>query len=62
MFSLIDIQHIHTLEVEPTTFCNAGCPYCSRHKPGTSDLIENLAFDIYLSLKDNFNFNNISQF
>ena len=59
MFSLIDIPHIHTLEVEPTTFCNAGCPYCSRHKPGTSDLIENLALehipvDIFPKIKKDF--------
>ena len=45
MFSLIAPQHIHTIEIEPTTFCNAGCPYCSRHKPGTSDLIEDLALE-----------------
>jgi sulfatase maturation enzyme AslB (radical SAM superfamily) len=45
MFSLIAPQHIHTIEIEPTTFCNAGCPYCSRHKPGTSDVIEDLALE-----------------
>lgn len=45
MFSLIKPDHIHTIEVEPTTFCNAGCPYCSRHKPGTSDVIEDLALE-----------------
>ncbi len=45
MFSLIDIPYIQFLEIEPTTFCNAGCPLCSRHKPGTSDLIDDLVLE-----------------
>ena len=45
MFSLIDIPYIQYLEIEPTTFCNAGCPLCSRHKPGTSDLIDELVLE-----------------
>ena len=43
MFSLINIPYIHTLEIEPTTSCNAGCPYCARHVQGTSDVIKDLS-------------------
>ena len=45
MFSLIDIPYIQYIEIEPTTFCNAGCPLCSRHKPGTSDVIDELVLE-----------------
>ena len=45
MFSLIDIPYINKLEIEPTTFCNAGCPYCARHVQGTSDQISDLTLE-----------------
>jgi len=45
MFSLIDISYITKLEIEPTTFCNAGCPLCARHIEGTSDQISDLTLE-----------------
>lgn len=38
----IDVDKIKELEVELSTYCNAGCPGCSRHWWGTSDKIPNL--------------------
>ena len=59
MFNRMSIDQIGAIDIEPTSFCNAGCPHCSRHKFGTSDLIDaltlkHLPYEVFLKLKDDF--------
>ena len=36
MYNLLKLTDIKILEIEGSSYCNAGCPYCARHLPGTS--------------------------
>ena len=38
MFNILTLDQVRKIEVEATTYCNAGCPHCSRHLPNTSKL------------------------
>ena len=45
MFNILTLDKVRKIEVESTTYCNAGCPHCSRHKPNTSILEDNMQMD-----------------
>ena len=36
MYNLLKTTDIRVLEIEGSSYCNAGCPYCARHLTGTS--------------------------
>ena len=36
MYNLTSLDNINIIEIEGSSFCNAGCPYCARHLTGTS--------------------------
>jgi len=59
MFNILTIDKIRKIEVESTTYCNAGCPHCSRHVMNTSILEKNmpmshLPYECIEKLKDDF--------
>lgn len=59
MFNILTLDKVRKIEVESTTYCNAGCPHCSRHKPNTSILEDNMQMDhikpeLIYKLKDDF--------
>ena len=59
MFNILTLDKVRKIEVEPTTYCNAGCPHCSRHLPNTSILEPDMQMDhikpeLIYKLKDDF--------
>lgn len=59
MFNILTLDKVRKIEIESTTYCNAGCPHCSRHKPNTSILEDNMQMDhlkpeLVYKLKDDF--------
>jgi len=36
MYNLTSLEEIQKIEIEASSYCNAGCPYCDRHLTGTS--------------------------
>ena len=45
MYNILTLDQVRKIEVESTTYCNAGCPHCSRHIPDTSILEKNMQMD-----------------
>ena len=59
MYNILTLDQVRKIEVESTTYCNAGCPHCSRHIPDTSILEKNMQMDhikpeLIYKLKDDF--------
>ena len=59
MFNILTLDKVRKIEVEPTTYCNAGCPHCARHIPNTSKIDPDLQMnqitpELIYKLKDDF--------
>jgi MoaA/NifB/PqqE/SkfB family radical SAM enzyme len=58
MFNILTLDKVRKIEVESTSYCNAGCPLCSRHKFGTSVLdditLTHINPELIYKLKDDF--------
>lgn len=42
MSKFFEIDELKSIELDITSYCNSGCPICSRHKWGTADPVEEL--------------------
>ena len=58
MFNILTKERIAKIEVEATSYCNAGCPFCARHKYGTSIVDDytqaHIDPNVMYKLKDDF--------
>lgn len=66
MFNKIDLNSIQAVEIEASTYCNAGCPYCARHDHGTSKTIESLPlrhipFEVFNQLREDLDFMSLNK-
>tara|TARA_A100001011_G_scaffold11539_2_gene12636 strand:- start:3197 stop:4315 length:1119 start_codon:yes stop_codon:yes gene_type:complete len=59
MFNILTLDQVRKIEVEATTYCNAGCPHCSRHISNTSKIdpdmqMNQITPELIYKLKDDF--------